>query len=69
LEPTHLGSQGSHHQHEESSNALGSNGHVKALRVGTLKAWHNQDEKIQAYKPSSQIGHVWPKFPGCGNGN
>jgi hypothetical protein len=36
---------------------------------GTWKAWYNQDEKIQAYKPSLQIGHVLPKFPGWGNEN
>jgi hypothetical protein len=43
---------------------LGSEGHLKALRAGTWEAWHNQDEKIQAYKPSLQVGHVLPKFPG-----
>jgi hypothetical protein len=64
LEPTHLGAQGSHHQHEGSSNGLGSKGHLKAMRVGTWEAWHNQDEKIQAYKPSLLIGHMLPKIPG-----
>jgi hypothetical protein len=52
LEPTHLGAQGSHHQHEGASNGLGSEGHLKVLRTGTWEAWHNQDEKIQAYKPN-----------------
>jgi hypothetical protein len=42
LEPTHLGSQGSHHQHEGASNGLGSKGHLKDLmrglgRLGTKK--------------------------------
>jgi hypothetical protein len=69
LEPTHLGAQGSHHQHEGASNGLGSEGHLKALCTGTWEAWHNQDEKIQSYNPSLQIGHVLPKIPGCGNGN
>jgi hypothetical protein len=32
--------------------------------AGTWEAWHNQDEKIQAYKPSLQIEHVLPKLPG-----
>jgi hypothetical protein len=64
LEQTHLGAQGSHHQHEGASNGLGSKGHVKDMRVGIWEAWYNQDEKIQAYKPSLQIGHVLPKFPG-----
>jgi hypothetical protein len=31
LEPTHLGAQGSHHQHEGASNGLGSKGHLKDL--------------------------------------
>jgi hypothetical protein len=48
LEPTHLGAQGSHHQHEGASNGLGSKGHLKAMSAGTWEAWHNQDEKIQA---------------------
>jgi hypothetical protein len=64
LEPTHLGAQGSHHQHEGASNGLGSKGHLKAMKAGTWEAWHNQDEKIQTYKPSLQIGHVLPKIPG-----
>jgi hypothetical protein len=59
-----LGAQGSYHQHEVASNGLGSKAHLKALRVGTWEAWHKEDEKIQAYKPSLQIGHVLPKFPG-----
>jgi hypothetical protein len=42
---------------------LGSKGHLKAFRVGTWEAWYNQDDKIQAYKPSLQIGHALPKFP------
>jgi hypothetical protein len=63
LEPTHLGAQGSHQQHEGASKGLGSKGHLKALRAGTWEAWHNQDEKIQSYKPILQIGHVFPKFP------
>jgi hypothetical protein len=64
LEPTHLGAQGSHHQHEGASNGLGSKDHLKAMSAGTWEAWHNQDEKIHAYKPSLQVGHVLPKFPG-----
>jgi hypothetical protein len=48
LEPTHLGAEGSHHQHEGASNGLGSKGHLKAMRVGTWEAWHNEDERIQA---------------------
>jgi hypothetical protein len=64
LEPTHLGAQGSHHQHEGASNGLGSKGHLKAMSAGTWEAWHNQYENIQAYKPNLQIGHVLPKFPG-----
>jgi hypothetical protein len=36
LEPTHLGAQGSHHQHEGPSNGLGSKGHLKAKSVGDL---------------------------------
>jgi hypothetical protein len=52
LEPTHLGAQGSHHQHEGASNGLGSKGHLKAMRAGIWEALHNQDENIQAYKPS-----------------
>jgi hypothetical protein len=63
LEPTYLGAQGSHLQHEGASNGLGSKGHLKAFSAGTWEAWYNQDEKIQAYKPSLQIGHVFPKFP------
>jgi hypothetical protein len=47
-----------------SCHGLGSEGHLKAMSAGTWEAWHNQDEKIQAYKPSLQIGHVLPKFPG-----
>jgi hypothetical protein len=31
LEPTHLGAQESHHQHEGASNGLGSKGHLKAI--------------------------------------
>jgi hypothetical protein len=31
LEPTHLGAQGSYHQHEGASNGLGSKGHLNAL--------------------------------------
>jgi hypothetical protein len=42
---------------------LGSKGHLKAIRAGTWEAWHNQDDKIQAYKPSLQIEHVLPKVP------
>jgi hypothetical protein len=63
LEPTHLGAQGSHHQHERASNGLGSKGHLKALRAGTWEAWHNKDVRIQVNKPSLQIGHVLPKIP------
>jgi hypothetical protein len=63
LEPTHLGAQGSHHQHEGASNGLGSKVHLKAMSPGTWEALHNQDEKIQAYKPSLQVGHMLPKFP------
>jgi hypothetical protein len=52
LKPTHLGAQGSHHKHEGASNGLGSKGHLKALSAGTWEAWHKEDVKIQAYKPS-----------------
>jgi hypothetical protein len=62
LEPTQLGALVSYHQHEGASNGLGYKDHLKALRVGTWEAWQNQDEKIQAYKPSLQIGHVLPKI-------
>jgi hypothetical protein len=48
LEPTHLGAQGSHHQHEGVPNGLGSKGHVKALRAGTWEAWHKEVVDIQA---------------------
>jgi hypothetical protein len=34
LKPTHLGAQGSYHQHEGASNNLGSKGHLKAMRAG-----------------------------------
>jgi hypothetical protein len=64
LEPTHLGAQGSHHQHEGASNGLGSKGHLKAMRVGTWEAWHKEVVEIHAYKPSLQVGHMLPKFPG-----
>jgi hypothetical protein len=40
LEPTHLGAQGSHHQHEGASNGVGSKGHSKAMWSGTWEAWH-----------------------------
>jgi hypothetical protein len=64
LEPTHLGAQGSHHQHEGALNGLVSEGHLKALSAGTWEAWHKEIVKIQAKKPSLQVGHVFPKFPG-----
>jgi hypothetical protein len=64
LEPTHLGAQGSHHHHEVASNGLGSEGHLKALSVWTWEAWHKEIVKIQAKKPSLQVGHVLPKFAG-----
>jgi hypothetical protein len=48
LEPTHLGAQGSHHQHEGASNGLGSKGHFKVIRAGTLEAWHKEVVKVQA---------------------
>jgi hypothetical protein len=69
LEPTHLGAQGSDHQHEGATNGLGSEGHWKALNTGTWEAWQIQMKKIQAYKPSLQIEHMLPKIPGRGNGN
>jgi hypothetical protein len=37
---------------------------LEGNEVGTWEAWHKEDEKIQAYKPSLQVGHVLPKFPG-----
>jgi hypothetical protein len=64
LEPAHLDAQGSHHQHEGASNGLSSKGHLKAMSLGTWEAWHKEDEKIQAYKPTLQVGHVLHKFPG-----
>jgi hypothetical protein len=48
LEPTHLGAQGSHHQHEGASNGLGSKGHLKAMIAGTWEAWHKEVAKIQS---------------------
>ena len=36
---------------------------MKALSAGTWEAWHNQDEKIQAYKPSLQIGQCVAQVP------
>jgi hypothetical protein len=47
-----------------ASNGLSSKGHLKALSAGTWEAWRNQDEKIQAHKPSLQIGHMFLKFLG-----
>jgi hypothetical protein len=64
LEPTHLGAQGSDHQHEGASNGLGYKGHLKAMSTGTWEAWHKEVVKIQAYKPSLQVINVLPKFPG-----
>jgi hypothetical protein len=64
LEPTHLGAQGSHHQHEGASNGLGSKGRLKAMSWGLGRLGTKEDEKIQAYKPSLQVGHMLPKFPG-----
>jgi hypothetical protein len=64
LEPTHFGAQGSHHQHEGASNGLGSKGHLKAMTARTWEAWHKAYVKVQAWKPSLQVGHVLPKFPG-----
>jgi hypothetical protein len=52
LEPTHLGAQGSHHQHEGASNGLGSEGHFKALSSGTWEVWHI--EEMRRFKPRSQ---------------
>jgi hypothetical protein len=52
LELTHLGAQGSHHQHEEASNGLGSEGHLKALSSGTWEAWHTVE--LRRFKPRSQ---------------
>jgi hypothetical protein len=69
LEPTHLGAQGSHHQYEGVSKGLGSKGHLKAMKAGTWEAWHKEVVEIHAYKPSLQVVHVLPKFPGWGNGN
>jgi hypothetical protein len=34
LEPTHLGAQGSYHQHKGASNGLGSKGYLKAMSAG-----------------------------------
>jgi hypothetical protein len=48
LEPTHLGAQRSHHQHEGASNGLGSKGHLKAISAGTWEAWHKEDVMFQA---------------------
>jgi hypothetical protein len=58
LEPTHLGAQGSHDQHEGASNGLGSKDHLKAMSAGTWEAWNKVYVKIQAYKPSLQFGRV-----------
>jgi hypothetical protein len=52
LEPTHLGAQGSHHQHEGASNGLPSEGHLKALCSGTWEACHI--EEMRRFKPRSQ---------------
>jgi hypothetical protein len=48
LEPTHLGAQGSHQQHEGASNGLGSKGQLKAMSTGTWEAWNIKDVKVQA---------------------
>jgi hypothetical protein len=55
-----LGARGSHHQHEGASNGLDSYGHLKVMSVGTWEAWHKYDVKIQAKKPSLQVGMCCP---------
>jgi hypothetical protein len=48
LEPTHLGAQGSHPQHEGASNGLSSKSHLKSMGSRPLEACHKEVVKIHA---------------------
>jgi len=65
LEPTHLSAQGSHHQHDELPNGVGSQRSLKIKHGhGGFGGLATRREEVSSKKSQAhKIGHMLPKSP------